>query len=147
MAVSCKREVAALSGGLESAPQDIAAGPDISRPRYDVSPEVFVGPSLEALQLALFDQLVAEPAKLKAGGIVAEAWPSNMAKRNIVVAGTVAVASLEAEIDRTANRHARKIRIDMPNGRHELRQNIERREGGRIAHQGQLNELPDRPAS
>ena len=101
MAVCGKGEIAALAGDLERTPQDIAAGPDMSRPRYDVSPEVFVGPGLEALQLALFDQLVAEPTKSKAGRIVAEARPGNIAKRHIVVAGTVAVASLEAEIDRT----------------------------------------------
>src|SRR5271165_1507412 len=99
IAVSGKREVAALVGDFKRTPQGIAAGPDMSRPRYDVSPKVFVGPGLEALQLAVFDKLVTEPAKSIAGRVVAEARPSGMTKRYIVVAGTVAVASLEAEID------------------------------------------------
>ena len=129
IAVSGKRKVAALVGDFKSTPQGIAAGPDMSRPRYDVGPEVFVGPGLEALQLALFDQLAAELTESISGRIVAEARPSNIAKRYIVIAGAVAVAALEAEIDRSADRHARKIRVGMPSGSHEPRQNIQRRGG------------------
>src|SRR5208282_4081984 len=119
----------------------------MSRPRYDVGPEVFVGPGLEALQLALFDQLAAELTEPKSGRIVAEARPGDIAKRYIMVAGPVAVASLEAEIDRSTDRHARKIRIDMPYGPYEPRQNVHRRGGCWVAHQGQIYELLDRAAA
>src|SRR5271165_5508827 len=113
IAVCGERQVAALVGDFKRTPQDIEAGPDMSRPWNDVSREVFIGPSLEAFQLALFDQLVAESTESISGRIVAEARPSNIAKRYIVIAGAVAVAALEAEIDGSEDRHARKIRVGM----------------------------------
>src|SRR5271165_1679410 len=146
IAVCGERQVAALVGDFKRTPQDIAAGPDMSRPRNDVSPEVFIGPGLEAFQFALFDKFAAESTESISGRIVAEARPSNVAKRYIVIAGTVAVAALEAEIDRSADRYARKVRVGMPYGSHEPRQNIQRRGGSWVGHQRQIDELLDRTA-
>src|SRR5208337_4646472 len=87
IAVCGERQVAALARDLKRAPQDIAAGSDMSRPRNDESPEVFIGPGLEAFQPALLDQLVAESTKPISGRIVAEARPGNIAERYIVIAG------------------------------------------------------------
>src|SRR5208283_534502 len=146
IAVCGERQVAALVGDFKRTPQDIAAGQDMSRPRNDVSPEVFIGPGLEAFQLALFDKFAAESTESISGRIVAEARPSNIAQRYIVIAGTVTVAALEAEIDRSADRHACKVRVGMPYGSHEPRQDIQRRGGSQVDHQRQLNELLDRAA-
>src|SRR5208337_377626 len=146
IAVCGERQVAALVGDFKRTPQDIEAGPDMSRPWNDVSREVFIGPGLEAFQIALFDQLVAESTESISCRIVAKARPSNIAKRYIVIAGTVAVAALEAEIHRSADCYARKIRVRMPYGSHKSRQNIQRRGGIRVGHQRQINELLDRAA-
>ena len=59
MAVSGKRQVAALVGDVKRSLQDVAADSDMSRPRYDVCPEVFVSPGLKAIQVVRFDQTAA----------------------------------------------------------------------------------------
>ncbi len=58
-----------------------------------------IGPGLEALQPALFDQIIAELAEAKSGLVVAEVRPSDHAQHCIGEARAVAVAVLEAEID------------------------------------------------
>ena len=59
---------------------------------------------------------------------------------------TVAVAVLEAEIDRPADDQARKILVGEQGGCHELGQNDRASRASRIAHQGQIDELLDRAA-
>src|SRR6266478_8547967 len=72
-AVPSKSEVTDLVRRLKRATHQIAASPDMSRPGRDYTSKVKIGPCLEALQPALFDQFVAEPAESKSGLIVAEA--------------------------------------------------------------------------
>ena len=73
-------EVADLVCRLERAAQQIAAGPDMSRPgQHDIA-EVHIGPGLEARQSALFDQVIAELAEAKSGLVVAEARAGDHAK-------------------------------------------------------------------
>src|SRR5215470_14606469 len=56
---------------------------------------------------------------------------------------TVAVAPLEADIDRPAGDQGNKVRIRKQCRWESLGQNVQRRQGRRIAHQGQLDELLD----
>jgi len=72
-AVRRKSEVTDLVRRLKRATHQIAASPDMSRPGRDDTSKVEIGPDLEALQPALFDQFVAEPAESKSGLVVAEA--------------------------------------------------------------------------
>src|SRR6266700_3334244 len=72
-AVRRKSEVTDLVRRFKRATHQIAASPDMSRPGRDDTSKVEIGPDLEALQPALFDQFVAEPAESKSGLIVAEA--------------------------------------------------------------------------
>ena len=55
------------------------------------------GPCLEAIQAALFDQLVAKTAELEAGSVVAEARSGDHAEPYIGDTGSVAMPTLEAE--------------------------------------------------
>src|SRR6266540_1630162 len=120
--ISRKREVTDFVRGIEGATNQIAASPDMFRPWHDDIAETHIGTGLEALQSAFFDQFIAEPTELKSGLVVAEARSGDDAKRNQVLIG-------------------KQCR------RHHLGQNIESGEGVRIVHQGQVNELLDRPAS
>ena len=97
-----KIEITALVCSLERATQQIAAIPDMSRPRNQQAPKVEIDPSLEALQPPLFDQIIAEPPESKSGLVVAEVWSSDEGKHRIGQARSVTVAILEAEIDRAA---------------------------------------------
>ena len=110
-AVRRKSEVADLVRGLERPTQQIAASPDMFRPWHDVTSEDHIGPGLEALQAAFFDQFIAEPTESKSGLVVAEMWSGYHAKPYIGEARTVAVAMLEAEINRPADDQGKKVRI------------------------------------
>ena len=61
-----------LLRGLERAPHQIAARPDMPRPWHDEIAEGHIGPGLEALQPALLDQIKAELAEAEPGLVVAE---------------------------------------------------------------------------
>src|ERR1700754_96705 len=101
------------------------------RPWQNDISKVHIGPGLEALQPAPFDQVVAEPAKAVSGVVVAEAGPGERAKQYIGEARTVAVAVLEAEIDRSARNQGKQIPIRIECRRHEFGQNIQSGERGR----------------
>jgi hypothetical protein len=99
VAVRRKSEVTNLVRRLKCATHQIAASPDMPRPRRDYTSKVEISPDLEAFQPALFDQLIAEPAESKSGMVVAEARSGKYAKHYIRVARAITVAALEAEID------------------------------------------------
>src|SRR4029453_937549 len=102
-----------------------------------------IGYGLEAPQSPLFDQVVAELAKAQSGLVVAEMRASDPAKHGIGEARAVAVATLEAEIDRSTDDQGHEVFIRMPCRRHEPGQHIKGRKGYRVAHQRQLDELLD----
>src|SRR5215510_8476784 len=60
---------------------------------------------------------------------------------------TVAVAPLKAEIDRPAGDQGNKVCIRKQCRWESLGQNVQRRQGRRIAHQGQLDQVLDLAAS
>jgi hypothetical protein len=76
----------------------IAAGFDVFRPRQDAMAEA----SLKALQSASLGQFIAEPAKAISGLVVAEMRTSDHSKPNVGATRSVAVATLEAEINGAA---------------------------------------------
>ena len=146
-AVRRKSEVADLVRGLERSMYEVAASPDMFRPWHNVTSEDHIGPGLEALQAAFFDQFIAEPTESKSGLVVAEVRSSYLTKPYIGDARTVAVATFEAEIDRPADDQGKKVRVRKQCRRQDLGQNVQSCEGCRVAHQGQVNELLDRAAS
>jgi len=81
------------------------------RPRHDVVSEARIGPGLEPLQAAFLDQFVAEATESKSGLVVTEVRPSYDTKPYIGEARTVAVAMLEAEVNRPADNQGKKVRI------------------------------------
>src|SRR6478752_5354535 len=89
------------------------------------------------------NQIMAEPAESESGLIVAEARPGEHAKPNVGEARTVTVAALEAEIDRATDDQGKQVRIRMQARWSELGQNINSREGYRVAHQRQLDQILD----
>ena len=99
-AVRRKGEVTNLVCRLKRATHQVAASPDMFRPGHHVNCEEHTGPGQETLQAAFFDQFIAEAAETKSGLVVAEMRSGYHAKRYIGEAGAVAVAALEAEIDR-----------------------------------------------
>src|SRR5262249_5773751 len=146
-AVSCIGQVTDFVRGIEGATHQIAAGLDMSRPWRDVISKDHIGSSLKALQSALFDQVIAEPTKSRTSLVIAEARSGYHCKVYIGNTRTVAVAPLEAEIDRPAGDQGMKVRIRKQCRWQSLGQNIQRRQGRRIAHQGQRDELLDLAAS
>jgi hypothetical protein len=142
-AIGRPREVAALVGGLERTAHQITASPNMSRLWQDGLSQGQIGQGLEAPQAPMFDQVVAKLAEAHSGLVVAEISASDPAKHGIGEARPVAVATLEAEIDRAADDQGLEGDI-RPNGRRkDLGQHIERREGDRVAHQRQLDERLD----
>ena len=73
-------------------------------------------------------------------------WAGYHAKPYIGEAGTVAVAMLEAEVNRPADSQGNKVRIRKQCRWQDLGQHIQGRERRGVAHQGQLNELLNRTA-
>src|SRR4029077_12747776 len=146
-AISRKREVTDFVRGIEGATHQIAASLDMFCPWHDDISERHIGTGLEALQSAFFDQFIAEPTESKSGLVVAEARAGYDTKPYISEARSVAVAMLEAEVDHPANDKRSQVLIGKQCRRHHLGQNVESGEGVRIVHQGQVNELFDRPAS
>src|SRR6266404_1662629 len=71
-AVRRKTEVADLVRGLERPMYHVTASPDMFRPWHDVTSETHIGPGLEPLQSASFDQFIAKSAKSKSGIVIAE---------------------------------------------------------------------------
>src|SRR5260370_19377098 len=135
-AVRRKTEVADLVRGLEGPTHHVTASLHMFRPWHDVTSEQHIGPGLEALQSAFFDQFIAEATESKSDLVVAEVWAGYHAKVYIGEARTVAVAMLEAEVNRSADSQGTKVRVRKHGRRYDLGQNIQSREGRRIAHQG-----------
>src|SRR5208282_2143720 len=88
-AVSRKCEIADLVRGLELPTQQIAASLDMFRPGHDKISKAHIGPGLE----------------------VVEMWAGDHAKPYIGEARTVAVAMLQAEVNRPADNQGKKVRI------------------------------------
>ena len=86
------------------------------RPWHDVVSEARIGPGLEALQAAFLDQLVAEATESKSDLVVAEVRSSYDTKPYIGEARTVAIAILEAEVDRPADNQGKKVSIRKQGG-------------------------------
>src|SRR5712672_2785400 len=104
----------------------------MSRPRQDETSEAHIGPGLEALQSVPFDEVMAE---------LAEAVSGDHTKPNVGKARAVTVATLEAEIDRPKDDQGKQLRIRMQARRPDLGQNVHRREGCRVTHQRQLDQI------
>src|SRR5260370_34651405 len=96
-AVSCKGKVADLDCGLERPPQQIAGSLDMSRPGEDLNCKVIIGPGLETLQSAFFDQIIAELAEAKAGLVVTEARAVDHVKPRKMGSRTVPEAVHDAQ--------------------------------------------------
>src|SRR5262249_3955707 len=99
--------------------------------------EDHIGPGLEAHQSAFVDQFIAKETEAKSGLVIAEVRSGHLTKPSIGNTRTIAVAPLKAEIDRPADGQGKKVRIRKQRRRQYLSEDIQRREGRRIAHQGQ----------
>ena len=133
---SCKNEIARCVRGLESPMYQVTASPDVFRPWHDVTSEIHIRPCLRTLQVAFFDQFIAELTESKSGLVVAEVWAGYHAQAHTGEGRTVATAMLEAEINHPTNDQRIKIRVRKSCRWQDLGQNIHCREGRRIAHQG-----------
>src|SRR4029077_13985756 len=142
-AVRGKREVTGLARGIEGATYQVTARPDVPRPRHDEIAEAHICPGLIASQAMLLDQLIPRPAELETGLIVVKVPSRDHAQEHIREARSVAVAVLEAEIDHTADHERKKILVGEQGRRHDLGQNIQSSEHGRVAHQRQFDQVLD----
>src|SRR5882724_6949721 len=79
-AVRRKTEVANLVRSLERPMYQVSTNPDMFGPWHDVTSKSQIGPGLESLQPAFFDQFIPEATELKSGLVVAEVWASHHAK-------------------------------------------------------------------
>src|SRR5215510_6432856 len=119
----------------------------MSCPRHDLIREAHIGPGLEALESACFDQIIAKLAEAIRDLVLTETWSSDYATQpDIGAARRVAVAALQAEIDDPTDDQTHKVRIREQRRRHEFGQNVEHRKGCRIAHHGKIDERLDRAA-
>src|SRR5712675_2931621 len=110
-AVGSVSEVAHLVCRLKGAAHQIAASPDMSRPGQNDITKVHIGPGLETRQSASFDQVIAELTEAVCRLVVAEAGARDHAKVGLGSARSVAVAALEAEIDRSAGEQGTQVHI------------------------------------
>src|SRR5713226_6162754 len=111
-AVGGESKVADLVCRLERAAHQIAASPDMCHPGQNAISKVHIGPGLETRQSASFDQVIAELTEaIYDGPIVAEARARDHGQPYIGDARSVAVAALEAEIDRSAGDQEKQVRI------------------------------------
>src|ERR1700676_2660960 len=110
-AVGGVSEVADLVCRLERAAHQIAASPYMSRPGQNDIAKVHIDPGLETRQSASFNQVVAELTEAVCRLVVAEAGARDHAKVGIGSARSVAVAALEAEIDRSAGEQGTQVQI------------------------------------
>jgi hypothetical protein len=117
--------------------QEITCRPDVLRIWDQEMSEQHIGPGLETLGPALFDQLAPNFTKARSGIVVAEPVARDEAKSHIDVAGTIAVTSLQAEICRPTYGEGMKVCLHKRKcSRGNLRQNVNRRQGRWINHQG-----------
>src|ERR1700730_13348727 len=145
-AVGGVSEVADLVCRLERTAHQLAASPDMSRPGQNDIAKVHIDPGPETRQFASFDQVIAEPTEAVCRLVVAKAGARDYAEVGIGDARSVAVAALEAEIDRSAGDQGNQVRIRIECRWPDLGQNVQRREGCRVAHQRQLDQILDRAA-
>src|ERR1700738_1877805 len=109
-----KHEVADLVRDFESTMQEITCSPDVLRIWDQEMREQHIGPGLETLQPASFDQFEADLTEARSGLVIAESVTRDEAKPHIDVARTVAVTTLEAEIRRPANRECARGMLGRP---------------------------------
>ena len=95
---------------IKCSTEQIAPSSEMFGPRNDETGETQIYPGLKSLQPKPFDQIVAEPAEAKAGLVVAKARSRDHGKVYIGNTRPVAVAPLEAEIDRPARDQGMKVR-------------------------------------
>src|SRR6266404_3472027 len=135
-------------GGIEGATYQIAPGLDVSRPWHDDVPENRIGTRPEALQSALFDQVIAELTESKYDvAVVAEMRTRDHGKPKICETRPVAVAVLEAEIHHPANDERRKIVVAVMCWHDHFAQEVHSVEDLRVGHQGQVNQCLNFPAT
>jgi hypothetical protein len=89
-AVASISEIADRVCRFKCTPHQIAASPDMSRPREDGISKKHIRPGLESLQPTPCDQLISKPPESKSGLVVVEARPADHTK--LYVGGTRAVA-------------------------------------------------------
>src|SRR5262245_34090806 len=80
------REVAGLERRREPATHQLAAIPDMARPGENGASKSQIGPGLEALKTAPFNQVIAEPTEAICRLIVAEARAGDHAKHSVCIA-------------------------------------------------------------
>jgi hypothetical protein len=139
-------EVAGFVCSLERAAHQIAASPDMFGPGQNDIAKIHIDSGLEPRQSASFDQVIAELTEAVCRLIVAKAGARDDAKVGIGDARSVAVAAVEAEIDRSAGDQGKQVRIRIECRRPDLGQNLQRRQRCRVAHQRQLDQSLDRAA-
>ena len=127
--------------------QEITCSPDVLRIWDQEMPKQHIGSGLETLQPASFDQFAPDLTEARSGLVIAEPVTRDEAKSYIDVARTVTVTTLEAEIRRPAYGEGMKICLHQREcSWRNLRQNVNRRQGCWIPHQGQLKHILDRTA-
>ena len=124
----------------------VAATPDMFCPWHHVTSEDHVGPGLEALQVALLNQLIAEPAKSKSGLVVAEVWPGDLPKPYIGIHEPSLLPRSRLKLTALQmTRESRFASVNNAGGRTLVRTSSVARDP--VCHQGQFNELLDLAAS
>src|SRR4051812_3485335 len=111
-----------------------------------MSAEMQIDSRLEARQPQSFNQLAADLAKAKCSPIIAESVACHQAQTDIGQARTIAVASIQAKVQRPAYRKGPEVLVREECGCSDLHQNVDSRKRCRIAHQRQLGEILDRTA-
>src|SRR5262252_6516787 len=146
-AIRRKSEVAGLVRRLEPATQQITARLDMFCPRHDLISEADIGPGLEPLQPAFFDQIIAELAEAKCDLVITEMRSGDTATQPYIgAARSVAVAMLEAEIHDPTEDQGYKVHIRKQGRCRDFGQHVKQSEGCRIAHHRKIDEVLDRTA-
>src|SRR5580658_9944242 len=100
-----------------------------------------IGARLIAFQPASFDELKADMSKSKSSLVGAEMRSRNPGEPFVGDTGSIAVAVLDAETDRLADRQGSQVLVGLLSRRQNLNQNVDCGEGGGVFHQRQINDI------
>src|SRR5262249_6768660 len=146
-AVRRKTEIADPVRGLERPTHHVKARSDMFRPGHHVASETHIGPGLEALQFASFDQLIAKLTKSKAGIVIAEMRAGHHAQVYKGEARPVADAMLKAQVNRSANHQRTEVRIPIHCRWYCLGKDVQSCQACGIVHERHPDELLDLAAA
>src|ERR1700739_2783450 len=141
-----ERKVPNFIRGIKALPEQIAANSEMAGPQCEKFRKDPIGDAPTPFQILLFNEIKSKLAEFQSIFMIAEVRARDHAKPYVSEARTVSVAMLKAEIHDPTGYQPKEIHVGVQRRRQGLGQNLKSRQGYRIAHQWQLDQIFDRAA-